>query len=83
MWRAHPQHPLSELAKFPYLLLTHHFTTLVIQDVHIKHLHSGVNATVTALQQSYWVPSACQRIKVHPPQMCNMQEVQWKALYHP
>ena len=51
MWRVHPQCPLSELAKFPYLLLTHyHFTTLVIQDVHIKHLHSGVNATLTALR---------------------------------
>ena len=55
--------PLSELAKFPYLLPTHHFTTLVIQDVHIKHLHSGVNATLTALQQSYWVLSARQQIK--------------------
>ncbi|XP_065894153.1 uncharacterized protein [Dysidea avara] len=56
--------PLSELAKFPYLLPTHHhFTTLVIQNAHIKHLHSGVNATLTTLRQTYWIPSARQRIK--------------------
>ena len=51
--------PLSELAKFPYLLPAHHyFTTLVIQNIHITHLHSGVSATLTALRQSYWIPSA-------------------------
>ena len=56
--------PLSELAKFPYLLPSHHhFTTLIIQHAHTTQLHSGVNATLTTLRQSYWIPSACQQIK--------------------
>ena len=56
--------PLYELAKFPYLLPAHHhFTTLVIWSIHITHLHSGVSATLIALRQSYWVPSAHQQIK--------------------
>lgn len=53
--------PLSELARFPYLLPPrHHFTTLVIQNA---QLHSGVNATLTTLRQKYWIPSTRQRIK--------------------
>ena len=56
--------PLSELAKFPYLLPSrHHFTVLVIQHAHAVQLHSGVNATLTTLRQQYWIPSARQRIK--------------------
>jgi len=56
--------PLSELARFPYLLPSrHHFTTLVILRAHLTQLHSGVNATLTILRQSYWIPSARQRIK--------------------
>ena len=56
--------PLSELAKFPYLLPSHHpFTTLVIWSIHITHIHCVVSATLTALRQSYWVPSARQWIK--------------------
>ena len=65
--------PLSELAKFPYLLpVHHHFTTLVTPSIHITHLHSGVSATLTALRQSYWVPSAHQRIKsiIHKCVVC-------------
>ena len=65
--------PISELAKFPYLLPAHHhFTTLVIRSIHITHLHSGVSATLTALWQSYWVPSARQRIKsiIHKCVVC-------------
>ena len=55
---------LSELTRFPYLLLPHHhFTTLVIQNAHVVQLHSGVNATSTTLCQKYWIPSARQRIK--------------------
>ena len=65
--------PVSELAKFPYLLPAHHyFTTLVIQNIHITYLHSGVSATLTALRQGYWVPSARQRIKsiIHKCVVC-------------
>jgi len=40
--------PLSELAKFPYLLPSrHHFTNLVILQAHAQLHHSGVNATVS------------------------------------
>lgn len=56
--------PLSELARFPYLLPSrHYFTELVIRNAHILNLHSGVSATLTMLRQTYWIPSARQRIK--------------------
>ena len=56
--------PLSELARFPYLLPSrHYFTELVIQNAHILNLHSGVSVTLTMLRQTYWIPSARQRIK--------------------
>jgi len=55
--------PLSELAKFPYLLPSRHtFTTLVLKNAHVAQLHGGVNATLTAIRQKYWIPSARQRI---------------------
>ena len=56
--------PLSELAKSPYLLPPHHpFTVLIIKNAHSAQLHSGVNPTLTALRQIYWIPAARQKIK--------------------
>ena len=56
--------PLSELAKFPYLLPPkHHFTNLVILQAHTQLHHSGVNATLTLLRQRYWIPSGRQRVR--------------------
>ena len=53
--------PLSELAKFPYLIPSHHaFMTLIIKNAHVAQMHSGVNATLTAIHQKYWIPSAHQ-----------------------
>jgi len=51
--------PLTQLAKFPYLLPPKHpFTALVVYAAHVKLYHSGVGSTVTALCQSYWMPTA-------------------------
>ena len=56
--------PLSELARFPYLLpAKHHYTNLVILQAHISQHHSGVNATLTVIRQQYWIPSGRQRIR--------------------
>ena len=56
--------PLSESAKFPYLLpQIHLFTALIVTDTHMKQLHASVNATVTALRQSFWRPSICQYVR--------------------
>ena len=56
--------PLSHLAKFPYLLPQKHpFTALIIYSTHVKLYHTGINSTVTALRQSYWVPAARQYVK--------------------
>ena len=40
--------------------------------IHITQLHSGVSATLAALRQSYWVPSARQQIKsiIHKSVVC-------------
>jgi hypothetical protein len=56
--------PLSELAKFPYLLPKGcRLTELIVQDAHCKQLHSGINATVTALRQTYWITAIRQYVK--------------------
>jgi len=50
--------PISELAKFPYLLSpNHHITKLIVYATHERIHHSGVSSTVTALRQHYWFPA--------------------------
>ena len=54
----------TKLATFPYLLLTKHpFTKLLVYATHEKQLHGGVNSTLTAIRQCYWIPSARQVIR--------------------
>ena len=56
--------PIDELAKFPYLHpANHEFTMLLIYTTHVKLHHAGVNSTVTALGQSYWIPAIRQCVK--------------------
>ena len=51
-------------AKFPYLLPPNHpFTALIVHDTHRKQLHSGVNSTVTALCQNFWITSIRQYVR--------------------
>ena len=56
--------PISQSAKFPILLpVNHPFTTLIIHSTHAAQLHSGVNSTLTALRDRFWIPRARQIIK--------------------
>jgi len=56
--------PVSEPVKFPYLLPPkHHFTRIMVYEVHEKRLHAGVTPTFTAIRQSYWIPGARQLIR--------------------
>jgi len=56
--------PISKTAKFPILLPPKHiFTSLNIQSVQLQLLHSGTNATFTAIWQRFWIPSGRQQIK--------------------
>jgi len=56
--------PLTQLAKFPYLLPSKHpFTALVAYAAHAKLYHAVIGTTVTALRQSYWIPRARQYVK--------------------
>ena len=56
--------PLNEDAKFPYLLPPRHlFKALIVYSTHAKLYHSGVNSTVTAIRQTYWIPTARQYVK--------------------
>ena len=51
-------------AKFPVLLPKYNeFTRLVIKQAHEEVLHSGMNATVAAIFQNYWIPSTKQQVK--------------------
>ena len=66
--------PVSEMAKFPYLLPPRHtLTNMIIQQTHKKLHHAGVNATVTALRQVFWIPTIRQRVKTQLRQcvVCN------------
>ena len=50
---------ISQLAKFPYLLPPkHQFTSLIIHSIHAKLFHAGTNSTLTAIHQTYWIPTA-------------------------
>ena len=56
--------PLDEITRFPYLLPAKHpLTALIIYAIHVKQCHSGIISTVTALRQTYWVPTARQYVK--------------------
>ena len=56
--------PLNHLSKFPYLLPQKHpLTSLIIYSIHVKLYDAGINSTLTALRQSYWVPTARQYVK--------------------
>lgn len=56
--------PLNESAKFPHLLPPNHpLTALIVYGAHINQLHSGVNSTVTALRQRFWITSIRQYVK--------------------
>ena len=56
--------PLSELAKFPYLLpQNNHLTELIVYNVHIRSSHVGVGSTLSAFRQSFWIPTGRQYVK--------------------
>ena len=56
--------PLSDIARFPYLLPQKHtFTKLLIYSLYNSLFHGSVNSTLTALRQQYWVTSGRQYIK--------------------
>ena len=51
--------PVNNTTKFPYLLPSRHtLTTLIILATHTTQLHGGVNRTVTALREKFWIISA-------------------------
>ncbi|XP_063415855.1 uncharacterized protein LOC134697506 [Mytilus trossulus] len=50
--------PLSESAKQPYILpANHRLSELIVLNSHELVMHSGVNATVTQIRQTFWIPS--------------------------
>ena len=52
------------MTKFPFLLPPKHWiTSLIIYSVYIRLFHTGANATLTALRQKFWIPTARQQIK--------------------
>ncbi|PFX24893.1 uncharacterized protein LOC111331024 [Stylophora pistillata] len=76
--------PLSDNTKFPVLLPSKdRFTDLVIHSTHVKQLHAGVNSTLTALRQSYWVPSGRQRVKTLIDKCLTCRKVSGSAYNQP
>ena len=63
MWGRIHNAPLDRNTKFPALLPKEYpLTKLIVYAVHKEQLHTGVNSTVAALRQEYWIPSARQLI---------------------
>lgn len=55
---------ITDRAKRPYLLPSkHRLTSLIIADEHEKICHSGMNATIVQIRQSYYIPRIKQRVK--------------------
>ena len=55
---------LSEDAVNPKLLHNdHHFTRLVIQEVHEKLCHAGISHTLAQLCKQYWIPQGRTAVK--------------------
>ena len=56
--------PLSELARFPYLLpQNNHLTELIVYNTHVRLSHAGVGSTLAALRQSFWIPTGRQYVR--------------------
>ena len=56
--------PTTDVSKSSYLLPNKHTVTrMIVTDTHEKLHHGGVNITVTALRQVYWIPCIRQCIK--------------------
>ena len=52
------------MAKFPYLLPQKNYSiSLIVNHVHVSLSHAGVGSTLTALRQSFWIPSGRQYVK--------------------
>ena len=50
---------LYKTVKFPLLLPPKHIlTSLIIHSVHLHLFQAGTNATLTAIQQRFWIPTA-------------------------
>ena len=76
--------PVSELTKFPVLLPTYHpFTKLVVLSTHVQQLHSGVNSTLAAIRQRFWIPKAKKLLKKRPEKMRNMSKTRRKTIPRP
>ena len=55
---------LSQDAKFPILLPSHHpYSTAMIKLAHKDAMHLGLQSTITALRQRFWIPKAGQVVK--------------------
>ena len=70
--------PISELAKFPYLLPANH--ELLVDATHVKLRHAGINSTVTALRQSYWILAIRQCVKKIPRKCVCVHQIDWQTL---
>ena len=55
---------LTQEAKTPLLLPSkHHGVELIIKDTHNRMLHSGVNTTLTAMREGFWIIRGRQTVK--------------------
>ncbi|XP_044171536.1 uncharacterized protein LOC122955864 [Acropora millepora] len=55
---------LNQEAKTPLLLPSkHHGVELIINDTHNRMLHSGVNTTLTAMRERFWIIQGRQTVK--------------------
>ncbi|KAH3728311.1 hypothetical protein DPMN_054265 [Dreissena polymorpha] len=72
------------MTKFPILLpKKRHITRLIVRDAHITHLHSGVNATVAHIRQTYWIPPITQCVQASRPEVRHLPQSRWTSLQSP
>ena len=76
--------PVSEDAKFPYLLPPKiPYTGLLVEDAHKRLLHFGVYATTTYLRQKYWITTVRRFVQTIPRKCVVCRKVNGKPYSAP
>lgn len=57
---------LTDAERYPIILpAKNRFTTLLIDDAHIRNLHGGIQSTLALLRRKYWIINGRNEVKTH------------------
>ena len=75
---------LNQVVKDPVLLPSeHHAVDLIISETHDRMIHSGVNTTLTALRERFWIIRGWQAVKKILRSCAKWRRVEWRPFSLP